>query len=189
MKKYLSLFLLLCLLLTACGPKVPEAAADGSVWQESWDTVGSLLGIEPMEGWAVQRNEDVLAAEGTFYTAWTKGDSFRYENAAGDEVVGYDGQIHLVVIEGSPESTQSNAALWEQLIDERYADAVKSTQEFAGQEFSVAAYDFQAGDVLLHGASATAIRGDWAIHADVITKNEDARAVLEDFWSHCHWAA
>lgn len=189
MKKIISLLLLLCLALTACAPKVPEKTVEGSPWQSQWETVGSLLGVEPMEGWTVSRNEDVLAAEGTFYTVWTKGESFSYINAIGDEVIGYDGQIHLVAMETTAEEARNNADMWEQLIDDRYDDAVKTTRKYAGQEFTVTVYDFPTGDFTLHGASATAIRGNWAIHADVITKEDNAQAILEDFWNHCHWAS
>lgn len=188
MKKYAVYFLLFCLFLTACGIQPPEKTADGSPWQSDWENVGSLLGVEPMSGWTVQRNEDVLAAEGTFYTVWTKGNSFTYVNAIGDDVTGYDGQIHLVAIETTPEEAKNNADMWEQLISDRYDGALKTSREYAGQTFLVSVYDFPTGDFTFHGASATAIRGNWAIHADVLTKEDNAQATLNDFWSHCHWA-
>lgn len=190
MKKVFSLLLLLCLLLTACGPKVPEKTADGSPWQKNWDNVGSLLGVEPMEGWMVSRNEDALAAEGTFYVTWAKGDSFSYSNAEGKDITAYDNQIYLLVTESETEAeAKENAALFDQLTDERYPDADHTSEELAGQTFTVSSYDFPAAHYQLHGASATAVRGNWAIHVDVITRNADAHTVLEDFWSHCHWAA
>lgn len=187
MKKW-TILLTLCLLLTGCGIQTPAKTVDGSPWEDSWETVGSLLGVEPMSGWTVQRSEDVLAAEGTFYTVWTKGEGFHYVNAVGDDVTGYDSQIHLVAIETTAEEAQNNADMWEQLIDDRYDDVQKSSQEYAGQTFLISVYDFPAGDFTLHGASATAIRGNWAIHVDVLTKEDNAQEMLETFWNHCHWA-
>lgn len=189
MKRMTALLLLLCLLLTACAPKRPEKTADGSPWQDSWETVGTLLGVEPAEDWAVNRSEDVLAAEGTFYVVWTKGEAFTYPNADGDTVTAYDGQIHLVAIESdTEEAAAEHGAVWEQLIRERYPEARTEEKALGGQDFCVSCYDFPAGDSQLHGASATALRGGWALHIDVITREEDPMDALTAFLSRCHWA-
>ena len=52
--------LMLCLLLSACSANPPEKTADGADWGADWTTVSAFLGVEPMDGWTVQRNEDML---------------------------------------------------------------------------------------------------------------------------------
>lgn len=189
MKKW-TILLAICILLTGCGVKTPAKTADGSPWDRNWENVGGLIGVEPMSGWTVSRNGGALASEGTYYVTWAKGDSFSYPNSEGKDITAYDNQVYLLATKLKTEAEAAeNAALFEQLTDERYPDSVKASEELAGQTFSVSSYDFPAAQYQLHGASANAVRGSWVIHVDVITRNEDAQAVLEDFWNHCHWAA
>lgn len=181
--------LILCLTLSACGAKVPEKTADGEAWGGDWTTIGAFLGVEPMEGWTVQRNEDVLAAEGTFYASWTKGQALSYTSENGDEVTTYDAQIHLVVMElGTPEDAEQTAAQWQSLARERYPDMEESTDG----SFQITTYSFPAGSgPASNGASATGIRGSRAIRVDVAVLAdfpEEAMDVLTDFLEHCHYA-
>lgn len=181
--------LILCLTLSACGAKVPEKTADGEAWGGDWTTIGAFLGVEPMEGWTVQRNEDVLAAEGTFYTSWTRGEAISYTSENGDEVTTYDAQIHLVVMElDTPEDAEQTAAQWQSLARERYPDMKESTDG----SFQITTYSFPAGSgPASNGASATGIRGSRTIRVDVAVLAdfpEEAMDVLTDFLEHCHYA-
>lgn len=181
--------LILCLTLSACGAKVPEKTADGEAWGGDWTTIGAFLGVEPMEGWTVQRNEDVLAAEGTFYTSWTRGEAISYTSENGDEVTTYDAQIHLVVMElDTPEDAEQTATQWQSLARERYPDMKESTDG----SFQITTYSFLAGSgPASNGASATGIRGSRAIRVDVAVLAdfpEEAMDVLTDFLEHCHYA-
>lgn len=185
--------LVFCLMLSACGAKLPEKAADGTAWGKDWTTIGSALGVEPMDGWTVQRNEDVLAAEGTFYTSWTRGEALTYTNENGDEITTYDAQIHLVVQQfDAPGDAELTAALWQSLAKERYPDMEETTGEYAGQSFEISVYPFpdDSGPASL-GASATGIRGNLAIQVDVVTLEDFSQEpldVLADFLEHCHYA-
>lgn len=185
--------LMLCLMLSACSSQLPEKTAEGGAWDKDWTTIGSVLGVEPMDGWTVQRNEDVLAAEGTFYASWTKGKAIPYTNKNGDEVTTYDAQIHLVVMElETAADAEETAAQWQSLAEERYPDMEKSTGEYAGQSFEIAVYPFPQGSgPASKGASATGIRGNLAIQVDVVTLedfSQEPLKVLEDFLEHCHYA-
>lgn len=185
--------LILCLTLSACGAKVPEKTADGEAWGGDWTTIGAFLGVEPMEGWTVQRNEDVLAAEGTFYASWTKGQALSYTNENGDRITTYDAQIHLVVMElDTPEDAEQTAAQWQSLARERYPDMEESNGEYAGQTYQISVYPFPDGSgPASNGASATGIRGSRAIRVDVAVLAdfpEEAMDVLTDFLEHCHYA-
>lgn len=181
--------LILCLTLSACGAKVPEKTADGEAWGRDWTTIGAFLGVEPMEGWTVQRNEDVLAAEGTFYASWTKGQALSYTNENDDRITTYDAQIHLVVMElDTPEDAEQTAAQWQSLARERYSNMEESTDG----SFQITTYSFPAGSgPASNGASATGIRGSRAIRVDVAVLAdfpEEAADVLTDFLEHCHYA-
>lgn len=185
--------LILCLMLSACGNKLPEKTADGAAWSKDWTTIGSALGVEPMDGWTVQRNEDVLAAEGTFYASWTKGEAISYTNENGDKVITYDAQIHLVVMElETAADAEKTAAQWQSLARERYPDIEESNREYAGQTYQIAVYPFPDGSGPdSRGASATGIRGNRAIRVDVALLAdfpEEAVDVLTDFLEHCHYA-
>lgn len=194
MKKALTVcILILCLMLSACGAKVPEKAADGAQWGEDWTTIGSFLGVEPMDGWILQRNEDVLAAEGTFYVSWIRGEAISYTNDGGDEITTYEAQIHLVVMElDTPADAEQTAAQWQSLAQERYPNMEESTGEYAGQSFQITTYPFPAGSGPdSRGASATGIRDSRAIRVDVAVLAdfpEEALGVLTDFLEHCHYA-
>lgn len=181
--------LILCLTLSACGAKVPEKTADGEAWGGDWTTIGAFLGVEPMEGWTVQRNEDVLAAEGTFYASWTKGQALSYTNENDDRITTYDAQIHLVVMElDTPEDAEQTAAQWQSLARERYSNMEESTDG----SFQITTYSFPAGSgPASNGASAKGIRGSRAIRVDVAVLAdfpEEAMDVLTDFLEHCHYA-
>lgn len=185
--------LILCLLLSACGTKLPEKTADGAQWGKDWTTIGSALGVEPMDGWTVRRNEDVLAAEGTFYASWTKGEAISYTNENGDEVTTYDAQIHLVVQEFEiPGDAELTAALWQSLAKERYPNMEESNGEYAGQSFQITVYPFPDGSgPVSKGASATGIRDSRAIRVDVVTLesfSQEPLDVLTDFLEHCRFA-
>lgn len=185
--------LILCLMLSACGAKLPEKTADGMAWGKDWTTIGSALGVEPMDGWTVQRNEDVLAAEGTFYASWTKGEATSYTNENGEEVTTYDAQIHLVVQEFDiPGDAELTAALWQSLAEERYPNMEASNGEYAGQSFEITVYPFPQGSGPASlGASATGIRGNRAIRVDVATLEDFSQEpldILADFLEHCHYA-
>lgn len=185
--------LILCLMLSACGVKLPEKTAEGGAWGKDWTTIGSVLGVEPMDGWTVQRNEDVLAAEGTFYASWTKGQAISYTNENGDEVTTYDAQIHLVVMElETAADAEKTAAQWQSLAAERYTSLEQSTAQYAGQPFEIAAFSFPQGSgPASKGASATGIRGNLAIQVDVVTLedfSQEPLEVLADFLEHCQYA-
>lgn len=185
--------LILCLMLSACGTKLPEKATDGAAWGKDWTTIGDMMGVEPMDGWTVQRNEDVLAAEGTFYTSWTKGEAISYTNENGDEVTTYDAQIHLVVMElDTAADAEETAAHWQSLAEERYANMEKSNGEYAGQSYQITANPFPEGSgPASQGASATGIRGNRAIRVDVVTLEsfpDEPLDVLAGFLEHCHYA-
>ena len=188
-KTAIACILLLCLTLSACGAEAPEKTAGGEAWGRDWTTIGAFLGVEPMDGWTVQRNEDVLAAEGTFYASWTKGEAASYPSENGGEVTAFDAQIYLVVMElDTPEDAEETAAQWQSLARERYPDLEESNDG----SFQITTYSFPNGSGPdSKGASATGTRGSRAIRVDVVTRESFPQGpldVLTEFLNHCHYA-
>lgn len=181
--------IILCLMLSACGAKLPEKAADGTAWEDSWTTIGGFLGVEPMEGWDILRNEDVLAAEGIFYTAWSYGASYTDTKESGDEITIYDGQIHLVLQEAdSPKEAESTLQEWKALVAEHYPDGEVTPLEYLGESDTVTTYALSEDS---RGASVAFVRGNHAIQVDVVTLNGthlEPTEVLAEFLSRCHYA-
>ncbi len=182
-KRWMALGLILGLLLCGCSQQLPQTDAAGNPWQESWVTLGYTLGAETLEGWALQRSEDVLAAEGIYYTLWTSGEALTQTNEAGDSVTTYDGEIHLMVEETpTPEAAAAIAEELNALTLERYPHAETGEAEYAGQAFRIWLYE--------GGASATGQRGSSAIRVDIALRNSQEPArILADFLEHCHYPA
>lgn len=187
------LTLIACLTLSACGAKPPEKTAEGEAWSRDWTTVGNLVGVEPEEGWTVQRNEDMLASSGTFYASWSWGEAVPYTNESGDEITAYDAQIHLVVMEcDTPADAEQAAGQWQSIAQERYPEMEQSTGEYAGRAYQISTYPFPAdnGPASL-GASATLQGSSLAFRVDVVTLEDFERSpsqVLADFLERCHFA-
>lgn len=176
--------IILCLLLAGCGQTLPEKTVDGTPWEESWVIMGSYVGVETPQNWEVQRNEDVLAAEGMYYAVWTTGNAHTYTNDTGDEVTTYDAEIHMVVTESDRlEDAAATASELEALTLERYPNATSYTEEYAGQTFQIWTYSA--------GASATGIRDACAIRLDVTTQENFSLSpsqVLSEFLQQLHYA-
>lgn len=188
-KTAIACILLLCLTLSACGAEAPEKTAGGEAWGRDWTTIGAFLGVEPMDGWTVQRNEDVLAAEGTFYASWATGEAKSDTGENGGEITTYEAQIHLVVMElDTPEDAAQTAAQWQSLARERYPDLEESNDG----SFQITTYSFPNGSGPdSKGASATGTRGSRAIRVDVVTRESFPQGpldVLTEFLNHCHYA-
>lgn len=180
-KRLIFIVLALCLVFTGCS-KAPSKAIDGLDWDKDWTTVGSLLGVEPRDGWTLQRSEDVLAAEGMYYYVWAKGEAITYTNEFEETVTSYPEEIHLILLEApSEEQAASSLASWNELTEERYPDAAKSQATYAGQAFDLSSYDL--------GISASAQRGEYAIRIDIMAQDgAEPEPILADFLNQIHYA-
>lgn len=184
------ILLIICLALAGCGVRPPEKTADGRPWNPDWVTIGSVMGVSLPEEWVMQRSEDVLAAEGTFYTVWSKGEAHTEINAEGTEITAYDAQIHVIAMKAeSSAQAQELTGQWQQLAEERYTMTEAVTEDYAGQTYTVTTYPIVPAS---QGASASAVRGDWAVRIDVITMDsfeQSPSEVLTEFLNNCHYAA
>ena len=105
MKKYISILILLCLLLTGCGNSERP-----SQWADGWTEIAPFLAAEPMDGYTFQESADVFGLGGVYYATWTRGDPRDYTNGQGEETVIFDSQIYVIAQEFRSES-EANTAL------------------------------------------------------------------------------
>ena len=98
MKRFIVCLLTLCLLLTGCTKTTPEQAADGTAWNESWTTLGGVLGVEePGHDLTLQDNKDALSITDMYLASWTIGEGEPYTNEDGDGVVLYPARLDVLV--------------------------------------------------------------------------------------------
>lgn len=191
MKKISVIFcLILCLLISSCSSQtLPETAADGTPWSEDWTSLGTVLGVEPMEGWTAQRNEDILAAEGMFFATWSYGEPT--QNSDGDTV--YSAQIFLVVSEcESAQAVETCLADWQALVGEHYLTEEPQTIDSASGSYTLIPYRFpDATGNFTKGISALGSFGNYAINAELSCRDDfplDIRETLTVFLENLHYA-
>lgn len=192
MKRILFPALLAALLLTGCaaqtGPTNEELG-----WDKDWARVGALLGVEPMDGFALSENKDAMGVYGLYYATWTAGAAQDYTNADGDEAQIYDAQIY-VLLQQSKNADEAQSALddWMALEKNSYQTGEPLTETCAGQRFDLLPL-LQSGESnpYTHGAAAFAARGDWAISVELLCQDsfeDDVQACLTKFLSGFHYS-
>ena len=192
MKRAISLALLAALLLTGCaaqtGPTNEELG-----WDRDWARVSALLGVEPMDGFALSENKDVMGVYGLYYATWTAGEAQDYTNADGEKAQIYDAQIY-VLLQQNKNADETRTALddWMALEKKSYQTGEALTETYAGQEFDLLPL-LQAGESnpYTHGAAAFAARGDWAISVELLCRDSfqgDPQACLTEFLSGLHYS-
>lgn len=98
MKKFICCATALCLLLAGCARSAPEKAADGAAWEESWTTLGGVLGVEePGHDLELRDNNEALSVTDMYLASWTIGEGAPYVNEDGDEVVLYPARLDVLV--------------------------------------------------------------------------------------------
>lgn len=100
------------LVLTGCGAE-PQTDHLGNPWQESWQNVGGILGVEAPEGLAFMETNDSLAMSGISFASWCAGEKTTYENSEGVSGDLYDVQVYLLLQNCSnPENAADTMDKW-----------------------------------------------------------------------------
>lgn len=196
MKKQGWIIFCLCglLCLAGCGAPAPEAAADGSVWDENWITIGNVIGVETPEGMTFRENSDALAAKGMYYASWSIGEGETIVNEEGEEAQVYDAQVYLL-LSGYDDTGKAEDALkeWLDMADGQYAVESTASETYAGQAFTVITYTYTSEtNPYARGASAFGTYGNFAVSVELSCQegfNGSAPEILADFLEHCHYAA
>lgn len=192
MKRTAAIALLAALLLTSCaaqaGPTNQELG-----WEDDWTRVGTLLGVEPMDGFALNESMDALGPNGLYYATWTAGEGEAYINADGEDSLLYDAQIY-VLLQQLQDGTAARSELesWQERERRSYQSAELEIEAYAGQEFSLLPL-LQGGDSnpYSHGTAAFALRENWAICVEFLCRDGyegDTQALLADFLDGFHYA-
>lgn len=170
--------LCILILLSGCTRTPPEKVE--APWNQEWATL--RVGTGKVEDWKLLRKDALTDYQESYYMEWVSGEEHTDSNAAGEQLTGYDGEIHLLVYrtESAKEASQKADQL-EALTKERYPDAKATTAVYAGQSFITRAQDVWA--------CATGVRGKTVIRVDVAvfrTSGYDPARILSDFLMHLH---
>lgn len=195
MKKRAVCLLALCLLLSGCVKAAPQRAADGGVWEESWTTLGGVLGVEePGHGLVLRDNNEALSITDMYLASWTIGEGAPYVNEDGDEVVLYPARLDVLVYgRRDAEAARQVLADWTVRQAETYDISGTSRQTCNGQDYTVSTYTCKSEtNPYDRGVSAFGVYKDYAVSAELNCLNsftEDETAILTDFLNLCHYAA
>ncbi len=184
MKKKAIIFALLVLFTLGGCSLPPPGAADGSPWDESWITVGNVIGVDTPEGLTPRENIDTLAANELYYATWSMGEGVTTGEGE-EEITVYPAQVYLL-LQGyeTVEEAQDGTGEWLGLAKAQYTIDDIQDAAYNGQEFTVVTH---TGD-----ASAFGTYGNYAISVEISCQagfDGDALAILSDFLEHCHYAA
>ena len=192
MKRAFSLALLVALLLTGCAARTGPSNEELG-WDKDWARVSALLGVEPMDGFTLSENKDVMGIYGLYYATWTAGEARDYINADGDEAQIYDAQIY-VLLQHNKSADEARAALedWIALEQENYETGEALTEICAGQKFDLLPLLQAGGDnPYTHGVAAFAARDDWSISVELLCQDSfegDAQTCLIRFLAGFHYS-
>lgn len=185
---------ILCLCLAGCGVVLPpEKAEDGADWDESWVTVGGLVGVDTPSGMDARENNEALAANGMYYATWSMGEAVPYTNADGDEAQLYDAQVYLL-LSGckSDELAEDTLAQWKDMAERQYTVEGTAEETHNGQDFTVITYTFDAEtNPYARGASAYGVYRNFAVSVEFTCRqgfDGDAAQYLALFLDNCHYA-
>lgn len=195
MKQFVCCLAALCLLLAGCAQSAPEQAAGGAAWDESWTTLGGVLGVEaPGHDLTLQDNKDALSIAGMYLASWTIGEGAPYTNEDGDEVVLYPAQLDVLVY-GRKDSAAARQAAedWTARQAKTYDVTDSGQQTCNGQDYAVFAYTCKSdSNPYARGVSAFGTYKNCAVSVELNCLDsftEDERTILTDFLNGCHYAA
>lgn len=196
MKKRMALLMAgaLFLGLAGCGAVLPpEQAADGLDWDESWVTVGGLVGVDTPEGMDARENNEALAANGMYYATWSMGEGEPYTNADGEDAQLYDAQVYLLLAGyKSGEEAGDTLEQWKGMAESQYAVGQAAQESHNGQDYTVITYTFDSeGNPYARGASAYGVYRNFAVSVELACRegfDGDAPQLLALFLDNCHYA-
>ncbi len=196
MKKLAVLFLAgaVSLSLAGCGQNVPATAADGAQWNDSWVTVGGILGADTPAGLDSRENKNTLGIKGMYYATWSSGEAEPYVNEDGNDTDLYDAQLYLLLAGSkSAEDAEKNAEEWLKMALEQYNIETTAAETYNGQTYTVITYTFSSEtNPYSNGASAFGVYQNYAVSAELSCQDKfdgDAKTILADFLENCHYAA
>lgn len=190
MKRLIAITVLSVLLLASCAPSGPTNEELG--WGADWVRVGTLLGVEPLDGFTMRENIDAMGVYGLYYATWTAGEAREYTNADGEKAKIYDAQIYVLLQQNkNADGARSSLEDWISMERETYETGETRTETCAGQIFDLLPL-LQSGEdnPYTHGAAAFAARDNWAISVELLCQDAfegDPQTCLTEFLSGLHY--
>ena len=189
-KRIVSLFLMVALLLSACGAK-QELPSD---WEPDWAVVCPVLAVEPFDGFTLHESNDALYLSGIYYATWVTGESRPHTNEEGEEAEVFDAQIYVIVQEyRNSDSAASGIAQWTAREKSTFEAGAEYTVVCNEQEYTVLPLTGGSeNNPYRHGAAAFAVRDSWAICVEFLGAENyeaDFEKALEEFLNGFHYAA
>ena len=173
-EKAIGILSILALLSAGCVPelKKPEPSKSGP-WK-----IGTYVEVEDVpHGFEIQNQNDSLASDNLFYTAWTSGkqQSIIIGNKETDY---YDAQLYMLVQEAdSAESSENNMANLLTRAESTYEISDEEKKTYNGRTWTVLTYTYKSEDTpYAHGISALTA----AEHATVLVELSMTDAFAED---------
>lgn len=181
--------LLTALLLSGCTSGKPQHPE----WDANWVSVGDTFAVEPLEGFNLNEQNDMLSFSGLYYATWTSGEERAFVNADGEDAVVYDAQIYVLLEEcsGTEQATQEVEG-WIARERESFGFAETEAKAFAGQEFAVLPLiSGNESNPYGSGIAAFAVRRDCAISVELVCSDRftaDPQVVLARFLDSFHYS-
>jgi len=189
--KRLWLFALAAVLaLSGCAGSDEDPHPD---WDESWVRIAEYVGVEPLEGFALNESNDALFMSGLYYAAWTAGDGRDFVNSDGGKATVYDAQIYVLLEEcRGPEAAQEAVGTWIAREKQSFQTADAFTRSFGAQDFQILPLVSGSEDnPYPRGAAAFAVRNEWAISVELVCSDRfegDSQTILGQFLSGFHYS-
>jgi hypothetical protein len=188
MKKCISVFIILCLLLSGCGSN-----ENATQWPSDMIAVAPFLAVEPIEGYAFGESADTLGLGGVYYATWTSGDVRDFVNSKGESAVIFDSQIYIIVQEArTEEDAKTTQAQWIAREQQNYECGDVFPLTVNGRDYSL--LPLISGDVANpynFGYAAFTTYGTNTICAELVcsdTFSADPQAVMEQFLNSLHYS-
>ena len=185
----------LCLiLLPRLGTDRPVQTVQGESWDESWEMLGSVLGVEaPGSGFALLDNNSILTAQDTYLATWVHGEPIDHVTADGDDAQIYDAEIFLL-LQGCKDSENAHLAMeqWLGLANDSYTVLETTSETRNGQEYTILTYEVESEtNPYSRGVSAFGVYENYAVNAELAGLDAytgDMAAILAAFLDGCHYA-
>ena len=185
----------LCLiLLPRLGTSRPTQTVQGESWDESWEMLGSTLGVEePGSGFVLLDNNSILTAQDTYLATWVYGDPIDYVTADGDDTQIYEAQLFLL-LQGCKDNENARIAMneWMDLANNIYTASEALAETHGGQEYTILPYTVDSEtNPYSRGISAYAVYENYAVSAELVCLDSyagDIAAILAGFLDGCHFA-
>lgn len=175
-------------------PKLPERDAAGAPWDESWVTLGDVLGVEQPGGdFALIDNNSILTAEDTFFANWGSAATFPYTDEDGEESELNEAQLFLL-LQGCRDAENAQLAKAEWIEREQGNYRILETRRAAhgDQDYELFAYETASEDnPYARGATAFAVRANYALTAELTCTDAyggDPAAILGAFLDGFHFS-